>query len=76
MLKGILEGLIKPSINTDMDMSENSRDTYNIEIEKVDVKIGNLIGNLVITDKEIAKELTNALLQIQQCSEKVKEQEK
>ena len=37
MLKGILEGLIQPSINTDIDMSRKSGDTYNID--KIEIKI-------------------------------------
>ena len=37
MLKGILEGLIQSSINTDIDMSKKSGDTYNID--KIEIKI-------------------------------------
>ena len=66
MLTGILEGLIKPEVNvkTNMDMSNKSGDTYNIN----EIKIGNLIGTLVITDAEAAREITSTLLQLQQRS--------
>ena len=37
MLQGLLEGLIQPSINTDIDMSKKSGDTYNID--KIEIKI-------------------------------------
>ena len=62
MIKGLLEGLVKPEVNieSNMDMSSKTGDTYNIE----EIKIGNLIGNLIITDKEAAKELANVLLHL------------
>ena len=37
MLERILEGLIQSSINTDIDMSKKSGDTYNID--KIEIKI-------------------------------------
>ena len=61
MLKGILEGLIQSSFDTDIDMSRTTGDTYNIE--KVEIHIGNLIN----TDKEFAREVVSELLQRQQC---------
>ena len=60
MLKGILEGLIQSSFDTDIDMSRTTGDTYNIE--KVEIHIGTLIN----TDKEFAREVASALLQRQQ----------
>jgi len=63
----ILEGLIKAEISPDtdidttIDMSKHTGDTYNIE--KVEIKID--IGNLIIADKELAKILTDALVKRQ-----------
>ena len=64
----ILEGLVKAEstinpntdINTNIDMSNKTGDTYNIEKVEININIGNN------ADKEIAKELTRLLLQLQQ----------
>ena len=66
----ILEGLVKAEsninpdtdISTNIDMSRKTGDTYNIDIDKVEIHI----GNQIFTDKELAKELMSMLLQRQQ----------
>ena len=55
MTKGFLEGLIKPEINTDIDVS-TEKNTYNIG-SYIEIKI----DKLVIADKEIAKDLMFAV---------------
>ena len=55
MTKSILEGLITPKVNIDMDMSEKTNTTYNIGtyVDKVEIKV----GNLIINDKETAEQI-------------------
>ena len=66
----ILEGLVKAEsninpdtdISTNIDMSNKTGDTYNIEKAEIHIHI----GNQIFTDKELARELTIMLLQRQQ----------
>ena len=64
----ILEGLVKaettinPTLNSNIDMSSKSGDTYNIDKVEVVIHIGNQQIEAV---KEIAKEIANVLLQHQ-----------
>ena len=60
----ILEGLVKAdtTLNSNIDMSSKNGDTYNIEKAEIHINI----GNQIFTDKELARELMNMLLQRQQ----------
>jgi len=61
----ILEGLVKAdtTLNSNIDMSSKTGDTYNIDKVEVEIHIGNQQIDAI---KEIAKEIANALLQHQQ----------
>ena len=60
----ILEGLVKAesTLNSNIDMSSKTGDTYNIEKAEIHIHI----GNQIFTDKELAKELMSMLMQRQQ----------
>jgi len=68
MSTGILEGLIKPTIDTDIDMSEKTNNTYNIGTY-IDKPVIN-IEKLVISDREMIEQVMNVL---QQQSDAVQE---
>ena len=55
MKNGFLEGLIKPEVNIETDMSETTKNTY----------VTYNIGTLIITDKDVAERLIAAI----ECSQ-------
>jgi hypothetical protein len=59
MTKGILEGLVKPKINVETDMSAETNSTYNIGTY-IDRPVIN-IDKLVINDKDVTDRIMKML---------------
>jgi len=58
MLKGILEGLIQPNINMEIDMSKETSDTHITYNQPVYITI----DKLIVADKELGNKIAEILV--------------
>jgi len=56
----IMDALIKPTVNTDVDMSEKTQNTNNIGTYVAKIEIN--IDKLIVGDKELTAQIAHALL--------------